>query len=395
MSNIYTVSQVNQYIKALLDRDRELTALYVRGEISNYKAYPSGHHYFSLKDGEGAIRCVMFKREAMSLRFRPENGMKVIAFGRVAVFPRDGQYQLYCTSLTPEGVGDLHLAFEQLKQKLYAEGLFDPAHKKPIPRFPKRIALITSAAGAAVRDMLRILGARWPMAEVFLLPVRVQGTEAPGELCAAIAWANRHQVADLIITGRGGGSMEDLWAFNDENVARTIYHSAIPVISAVGHEPDVTIADFVADLRAATPSNAAELAVPDQSEVAVWLRQMEGRLAQAMGRKLERARKDLDRAARCRALQDPMNYVDDKRMVLDYQREKLAAGLNAALNRERQRFGQLASKLDALSPLKVLGRGYAIPRKGDGGVVRSVSDVIPGDGLKLRVADGEISCQVV
>lgn len=395
MSNIYTVSQVNQYIKALLDRDRELTALYVRGEISNYKAYPSGHHYFSLKDGEGAIRCVMFKREAMSLRFRPENGMKVIAFGRVAVFPRDGQYQLYCTSLTPEGVGDLHLAFEQLKQKLYAEGLFDPAHKKPIPRFPKRIALITSAAGAAVRDMLRILGARWPMAEVFLLPVRVQGTEAPGELCAAIAWANRHQVADLIITGRGGGSMEDLWAFNDENVARTIYHSAIPVISAVGHEPDVTIADFVADLRAATPSNAAELAVPDQNEVAVWLRQMEGRLAQAMGQKLERARKDLDRAARCRALQDPMNYVDDKRMVLDYQREKLAAGLNAALNRERQRFGQLASKLDALSPLKVLGRGYAIPRKGDGGVVRSVSDVTPGDQLKLRVADGEISCQVV
>ena len=395
MSNIYTVSQVNQYIKALLDRDRELTALYVRGEISNYKAYPSGHHYFSLKDGEGAIRCVMFKREAMSLRFRPENGMKVIAFGRVAVFPRDGQYQLYCTSLTPEGVGDLHLAFEQLKQKLYAEGLFDPAHKKPIPRFPKRIALITSAAGAAVRDMPRILGARWPMAEVFLLPVRVQGAEAPGEICAAIAWANQHQVADLIITGRGGGPMEDLWAFNDENVARTIYHSAIPVISAVGHEPDVTIADFVADLRAATPSNAAELAVPDQNEVAVWLHQMEGRLAQAMGRKLESARKDLDRAARCRALQDPMNYVDDKRMVLDYQREKLAAGLNAALNRERQRFGQLASKLDALSPLKVLGRGYAIPRKADGGVVRSVTDVAPGDPLKLRVADGEISCQVV
>ena len=395
MSNIYTVSQVNQYIKTLLDRDRELTALYVRGEISNYKAYPSGHHYFSLKDGEGAIRCVMFKREAMSLRFRPENGMKVIAFGRVAVFPRDGQYQLYCSALTPEGVGDLHLAFEQLKQKLYAEGLFDPAHKKPIPKFPKRIALITSSAGAAVRDMLRILGARWPMAEIFLLPVRVQGAEAPGEICAAIAWANQHQVADLIITGRGGGSMEDLWAFNDENVARTIYHSAIPVISAVGHEPDVTISDFVADLRAATPSNAAELAVPDQNEVAVWLRQMEGRLAQAMGRKLESARKDLDRAARCRALQDPMNYVDDKRMVLDYQREKLAAGLSRALNRERQRFGALASKLDALSPLKVLGRGYAIPRKEDGAVVRSTADVAPGDALKLRVADGEINCQVV
>lgn len=395
MSDVYTVSQVNQYIKTLLDRDQVLTALYVRGEISNYKAYPSGHHYFSLKDGEGAIRCVMFKREAISLRFRPENGMKVIAFGRVAVFPRDGQYQLYCSTLTPEGVGDLHLAFEQLKQKLYAEGLFDPAHKKPIPQYPRRIALITSSAGAAVRDMVRILGARWPMAEVFVLPVRVQGTEAPGELCAALAWANRHRVADLIITGRGGGSMEDLWAFNDENVARTIYHSDIPVISAVGHEPDVTIADFVADLRAATPSNAAELAVPDQNDVAVQLRQISGRMAQAMGRRLEAARRELDRASQCRALQNPMNYVDDKRMLLDYQREKLAAGLTASLSRERERFAALASKLDALSPLKVLGRGYAIPQKEDGGVVRSTTDVIPGDALRLRVADGEISCQVV
>lgn len=395
MSDVYTVSQVNQYIKTLLDRDKVLTALYVRGEISNYKAYPSGHHYFSLKDGEGAIRCVMFKREAISLRFRPENGMKVIAFGRVAVFPRDGQYQLYCSTLTPEGVGDLHLAFEQLKQKLYAEGLFDPAHKKPIPQYPRRIALITSSAGAAVRDMVRILGARWPMAEVFVLPVRVQGTEAPGELCAALAWANRHWVADLIITGRGGGSMEDLWAFNDENVARTIYHSDIPVISAVGHEPDVTIADFVADLRAATPSNAAELAVPDQNDVAVQLRQISGRMAQAMGRRLEAARRELDRASQCRALQNPMNYVDDKRMLLDYQREKLAAGLTASLSRERERFAALASKLDALSPLKVLGRGYAIPQKEDGGVVRSTTDVIPGDALRLRVADGEISCQVV
>ena len=395
MSDVYTVSQVNQYIKTLLDRDQVLTALYVRGEISNYKAYPSGHHYFSLKDGEGAIRCVMFKREAISLRFRPENGMKVIAFGRVAVFPRGGQYQLYCSTLTPEGVGDLHLAFEQLKQKLYAEGLFDPAHKKPIPQYPRRIALITSSAGAAVRDMVRILGARWPMAEVFVLPVRVQGTEAPGELCAALAWANRHWVADLIITGRGGGSMEDLWAFNDENVARTIYHSDIPVISAVGHEPDVTIADFVADLRAATPSNAAELAVPDQNDVAVQLRQISGRMAQAMGRRLEAARRELDRASQCRALQNPMNYVDDKRMLLDYQREKLAAGLTASLSRERERFAALASKLDALSPLKVLGRGYAIPQKEDGGVVRSTTDVIPGDALRLRVADGEISCQVV
>ncbi|WP_297209545.1 exodeoxyribonuclease VII large subunit [uncultured Flavonifractor sp.] len=391
---VYSVTQVNQYIKGLLDRDRALAGLFVRGELSNYKVYPSGHHYFSLKDPQGAIRCVMFRREAAGLRFRPENGMRVIAFGRVAVFPRDGQYQLYCGSLTPEGVGDLHLAFEQLKDKLYREGLFDPAHKRPIPRFPRRIALITSPAGAAVRDMLRILGARWPMAEVLVLPVRVQGSEAPGELCAALAWANRHQVAELIITGRGGGSMEDLWAFNDERVARAIYDSAIPVISAVGHEPDVTIADFVADLRAATPSNGAELAVPDQNEVLDRLRQLETRLGQGMGRRLEQAEKRLEQAGRCRMLQDPMSYVDDRRLLLDYQRQRLARGLSAAAGRERERFARLSASLDALSPLKVLGRGYAIARKGDGSIVRRVGDVRAGESLSLRVTDGEIPCQV-
>ena len=352
---IYSVTQVNQYIKGLLDRDGALAGLFVRGELSNYKAYPSGHHYFSLKDAEGAIRCVMFRREAMGLRFRPENGMKVVAFGRVTVFPRDGQYQLYCSELTPDGVGDLHVAFEQLKQKLYQEGLFDPAHKKPIPRYPRIIALITSPAGAAVRDMLRILGARWPLAEVLVLPVRVQGAEAPGELCAAIAWANRHRVADLLITGRGGGSMEDLWAFNDEDVARTIYASEIPVISAVGHEPDVTIADFVADLRAATPSNAAELAVPDQNEC----------------------------------------YINDRRMLLDYQRDRLAHGLTGAMGRERERFARLAAALDALSPLKVLGRGYAIPQRSDGAVLRSAKEAMPGETLRLRMTDGKVSCKVI
>ena len=392
---IYSVTQVNQYIKGLLDRDGALAGLFVRGELSNYKCYPSGHHYFSLKDAEGAIRCVMFRREAAGLRFRPENGMKVVAFGRVTVFPRDGQYQLYCSQLTPDGVGELHIAFEQLKEKLYREGLFDQAHKKPIPRFPKRIALITSAAGAAVRDMLRILGARWPLAEAAVIPVRVQGAEAPGELCAAIAWANRHKVADLIITGRGGGSMEDLWAFNDEGVARAIYASEIPVISAVGHEPDVTISDFVADLRAATPSNAAELAVPDQNEISVWLAQTEGRMAQAVSRRLERARKELEQAGRCRALREPMSYVDDKRMLLDYQRERLAHGLTGALGREKEHFARLAASLDALSPLKVLGRGYAIPKREDGTVLWSARTARPGDRLALRLCDGEISCEVI
>ena len=392
---IYSVTQVNQYIKSLLDADGALSGLFVRGEISNYKTYPSGHHYFSLKDAEGAIRCVMFKREAQSLRFRPENGMKVVAFGRVTVFPRDGQYQLYCSRLQSDGLGDLHVAFEQLKEKLYREGLFDPAHKRPIPPFPGRIALITSSAGAAVQDMIRILGARWPMARVFVLPVRVQGAEAPGEICAALAWANRYQVADLIITGRGGGSMEDLWAFNDEAVARSIYASQIPVISAVGHEPDVTIADFVADLRAATPSNAAELAVPDQNQVAGRLDQLEGRMAKALERRLDQARERLEQLQGRPVLSSPMQMLDDRRLLLDYQAQRLSAGLAGAMGRERERFGRLAAALDAMSPLKVLGRGYALVKREEGALVRSASQVSAGERLTVQVADGGFDCQVL
>ena len=391
---IYSVTQVNQYIKGLLDRDGALAGLFVRGELSNYKAYPSGHHYFSLKDAEGAIRCVMFRREAMGLRFRPENGMKVVAFGRVTVFPRDGQYQLYCSELTPDGVGDLHVAFEQLKQKLYQEGLFDPAHKKPIPRYPRKIALITSPAGAAVRDMLRILGARWPMAQVRVLPVRVQGEGAAEEIAAAIRWANYHEVADLIITGRGGGSMEDLWAFNEECVARAVYDSKIPVISAVGHEPDVTIADFVSDLRAATPSNAAELAVPDQNEVYSVLLGQKNRLEQSMTRRLTLSRQALDRVAKSRVMTDPKTYFQDKRILLDYLSRRLSQGLAASVAGERQRFTRLAASLDALSPLKVLGRGYAIARKEDGQVISQVAQAVPGEHFTLRLSDGSVPCRV-
>ena len=302
---VLTPSQVGQYIKQWMDRDRLLSGLLISGEISNYKVYPSGHHYFTLKDGEGALRCVMFRGDAASLRFRPSNGMRVIAAGRITVFPRDGQYQLYCVRLTPEGVGDLHLAFEQLKERLAREGLFDPAHKRPLPRFPSTVALITSPAGAAVRDMVRILGARWPLARIRVLPVRVQGEGAAEEIAAALQWANENRVADVIITGRGGGSMEDLWAFNEEVVARAIYRSQIPVISAVGHEPDVTIADFVADLRAATPSNAAELAVPDQNEIYGALLGDDGRLRGAITFRLDRYRQALDRLATSRPMREP------------------------------------------------------------------------------------------
>ena len=391
---ILTPSQVGQYIKSFMDRDRLLSGLLVRGELSNYKRYPSGHHYFTLKDGEGALRCVMFRSDAASLRFQPQNGMQVIAAGRVTVFPRDGQYQLYCVRLTPEGAGDLAVAFEQLKARLLQEGIFDPAHKKPIPRMPGRIALVTSPAGAAVRDMLRILGARWPMAQVYVLPVRVQGEGAAEEIAAAIGWANLHQAADLIITGRGGGSMEDLWAFNEEIVARAIYDSDIPVISAVGHEPDVTIADFAADLRAATPSNAAELAVPDQRELRSALRRYGDRLSGAEGARLERARQTLRRLSESRALRSPAAQIQDRRVLLDYQGQRLSHGLTAALGRDRARFAGLAAKLDALSPLKVLGRGYALVRSSGGEVISSAEQTEEGEQISVRLADGALDCRV-
>ena len=336
----------------------------------------------------------MFRGDAASLRFRPQNGMQVIAAGRVTVFPRDGQYQLYCVRLTPEGAGDLAVAFEQMKARLLQEGLFDRAHKRPLPRIPGRIALVTSPAGAAVRDMLRILGARWPMAQIRILPVRVQGEGAAEEIAAAIRWANLHKAADLIITGRGGGSMEDLWAFNEECVARAVYGSQIPVISAVGHEPDVTIADFTADLRAATPSNAAELAVPDQNEIYAALASLGARMEQASRQRLLRERQRLERLRESRVMADPRRYFQEKRLLLDYQSRRLGHGLSASVSGQRERFARLAAALDALSPLKVLGRGYAIAQKGDGSVIASVRDACPGESFSLRLSDGQVDCVV-
>lgn len=389
-----SVTELNQIIKTLIDGDPLLGKVCVRGELSNYKIYPSGHHYFTLKDAESSLRCVMFKSSASKLRFRPESGMGVTAFGRVSVFPRDGAYQLYCTDLIPEGTGDLQIAYEQLKAKLAAEGLFDPSHKKPLPQFPEKIAIITSSAGAAVHDMIRILGTRWPMTKIVLLPVRVQGVEAPPEIVGAIRYANRHKVADLIITGRGGGSIEDLWAFNDERVARAIYESELPVISAVGHEPDVTISDFVADVRASTPSNAAEIAVPDQSEMREALMNMDIRRTQAMRKSLSRMTAKLDDIKSRRVLQDPMAYIDTKRSELDYVRGRLVAAADKVNAQNRHKFVALASALDAMSPLKVLSRGYAIANDADGRLIKSVCDVNAGDEVKLSVFDGDIRCTV-
>ena len=392
--HIFGVTEVNQLLKLMLDNEPMLQNIDVRGELSNYKIYPSGHHYFTLKDPEGALRCVMFRSSAGKLRFRPENGMKVVARGRITVFPRDGAYQLYCSALEPEGVGDLAVAFEQLKAKLLAEGLFDKAHKKPLPPYPERIAVITSSAGAAVHDMIRILRRRYPLAKVILLPVRVQGGEAPPEIVGAIRYANRWKVGDLIITGRGGGSMEDLWAFNDERVARAIYESELPVISAVGHEPDVTIADFVADARASTPSNAAEIAVPDQVELLRWLRGAGDRMEQAESARLEGLRSRLNALADKRVMKDQLAYVQDKRMALVHVQQRLGDLSGSLLSRKRERFSALSASLDALSPLKVLGRGYAMAQNEDGRILKSYQDVTAGERISVTLGEGGFTCRV-
>ena len=389
-----TVSELNNLIKTLIDCEPMLNKVCVRGELSNYKIYPSGHHYFTLKDSESSLRCVMFKSSASKLRFRPESGMGVTAFGRVSVFPRDGAYQLYCTDLIPEGTGDLQIAFEQLKAKLASEGLFDPEHKKQLPPFPKKIAIITSSAGAAVHDMIRILGKRWPMTKVILLPVRVQGVEAPPEIVGAIRYANKHKIADIIITGRGGGSIEDLWAFNDERVARAIYDSELPVISAVGHEPDVTISDYVADVRASTPSNAAEVAVPNAADMRELLENLGIRQSQAVRKKMITISSKLEELKKRRVLQTPMAYVDSKRAEFDYVKDKFIAAADRSNSAKRRDFVRLAASLDAMSPLKVLGRGYAIAADIRGELVRSIDDVKPDDKLRLCVNDGIIKCRV-
>lgn len=413
---ILSVTELNNHIKNMLDSDPLLQNVAVRGELSNYKVYPSGHHYFTLKDPESALRCVMFRGNASRLRFQPDNGMGVTAIGRVSVYPRDGAYQLYVDSLMPEGTGDLALAFEQLKEKLQREGLFDPAHKKPIPRFPETVAVVTSSAGAAVRDIIRVLGKRWPAAKVVLLPVRVQGSEAPPEIVGAIRYANRYRVGDVLIVGRGGGSIEDLWAFNDERVARAIYDSDIPIISAVGHEPDFTIADFVADLRAATPSNAAELAVPDQEEQRELLENRKARAAHAMEKELSTRRARLEDMTSRRVMQNPTAYIDQKRLELDgisgamlsgFERQlsqkraaydRLSAALPADFDRlfieKKNAFARSAATLDALSPLKVLGRGYAIAENEQGAPVSSVGQTHTGDKLTLQMADGSLGCTV-
>lgn len=391
---IVSVSQINEYIRAQMDQDPLLTSVAVRGEISNYKLYPSGHHYFTLKDDTSALRCVMFKGNAFRLKFRPENGMKIVAIGKISVFPRDGAYQLYCTALNVDGIGDLHIAFEQLKKKLQAQGLFDESHKKPLPRYPGVIGIITSSAGAAVHDMIRILRKRYPLSRVRLIPVRVQGEEAAGEIAAAIQFANYHHLADVLIVGRGGGSIEDLWAFNEEIVAHAIYQSEIPVISAVGHEPDTTISDFVADVRAATPSNAAELVVPDQNALRQTLDTMTDSMTAILHRQIQAGKMHLRALAAGSALRSPDAYITGKKNSLTLLTNQMISVYHTNINHKKQSFLTQTAKLEAMSPLKVLTRGYSMTKDQKGSIVTDVNQVCMEDSVVINVSNGSITAIV-
>lgn len=392
---VITVSQLNRYVKMLLQEDVALTPVYVSGEISNFvNHYKSGHLYFSLKDENALVKAVMFRTYAARLAFRPESGMKVIVRAKASVYEKDGTFQLYVEDMQPDGVGALQIAYEQLKKRLQEEGLFDAARKKALPPFPTRIGVITSPTGAAVRDILNILARRYPLAQVVFLPVLVQGEGAPPQLVAALERMNREKAADVLIIGRGGGSLEELWAFNDERVCRAVAASEIPVISAVGHETDFTLCDFAADLRAPTPSAAAELAVPDAAELLLSLRQTQVQLTVLMRSRLEKVRTELQILHRQKALSSPTYYVEQMAMQLDLLTRSFEHSAKTALQDAHAQLSALAAKLDALSPLKVLSRGYAMARTDGGRLVTSVADVCKGDTLYMDMCDGMLVCMV-
>ena len=389
----FSVSELNNYIKNLFENNRTLSSVTVKGEISNFVNHRSGHLYFSLKDAEGQVRAVMFRSHAARLRFAPESGMKVIVHGSVTVYPRDGSYQIYVSSMQPDGIGALYLAYEQLKARLGAEGLFDPEHKMPLPRFPRRIGVITSPTGAAVRDIINVTGRRYPLAKVYLYPALVQGAGAEADLVSAVDYFDKSGLCDVIIIGRGGGSIEDLWAFNSEALARKIFECRIPIISAVGHETDFTICDFVSDMRAPTPSAAAELAVPDSSEIRIALDGILDRCSSALVRNVERARERLDRAGASFTAEKFSLLVGEKREELSRVYERAVTATDGRLERSRGDLAILAEKLSALSPLSVLSRGYSVvTKKGCG--IGTVSDLEIGDRISVRFRDGSVTADV-
>lgn len=392
---VLTVTQINTYIKSLLDGDRKLSGIYVKGEISNFtNHYSSGHFYFTLKDKESAIKAVMFRRYASGIRFRPENGMSVVVRGDITVYPRDGVYQIYAYDMQPDGLGALHLAFEQLKRRLEAEGLFDAAAKRPLPPYPQGIGIVTSATGAALQDILNILRRRYPLAQILLYPALVQGEEAPPQLIQGIEALNRRPDCDLIILARGGGSMEDLWAFNNEALARAIRASRLPVVSAVGHEIDFTIADFAADLRAPTPSAAAELVSPDIRDLYLRLDQLERLLNSGMEEQIETRRRQLDQLGRKNFSIHARNFLNINRQKLDNLVLLFNRGMHSGLEKRRLALVQSARLLEGCSPLKVIARGYAVVRDDMGDALSSVKGVVPGQTVQITMTDGLLRARV-
>lgn len=384
-----TVSQLNHFIKQLLDSTTILSNIWIKGEISNFKRHYSGHCYLTLKDEGGVIKAVMFKYAASQLAFSPENGMKVMARGRVSVYERDGTYQLYIEEMQPDGVGSLHIAYEQLKAKLQQEGLFDEAHKKPLPQYPNVIGVITATTGAAIRDIINVLSRRYPYAKVLIYPTLVQGAGAAAGICEAIQYFNIHKLADVLIVGRGGGSIEDLWAFNEEITARAIYASEIPVVSAVGHETDFTIADFIADLRAPTPSAAAELVVPSMSELKEKLLSIKSRITYGMLQTIKLKRSALEKLTP----KSPKNRLADNRILLDDLFKQLTRNIKLILGKKSDEVKSAAGRLNAMSPLAVLGRGYSIAKDADGTIIRRVQDVTMGSKFNLIMSDGIAKCE--
>ena len=393
---VFTISEINEYVRMVLDGDARLRRVWLRGEISNFvNHYKTGHFYFSLKDEACSIRAVMFRGNNSRLTFVPENGMRVLACGEIRSYPRDGQTQIVVSEMQPDGAGSLALAFEQTRRKLEAEGLFAASRKRPLPRYPRRIGVITSPTGAAIHDIIRITSRRYPLAELILFPALVQGEGAAESLTLGVQVFSEVVPVDAVILGRGGGSMEDLWAFNDEGLARAIAACRVPVISAVGHESDVTISDFVADLRAPTPSGAAEVAVPDKSELYTVLSGYETRLHRATDARLSRAREALSLRAAHRLLASPQALFDERRMHLCLREERMQRALDRLLEQKRAALGNRAARLEALSPLSVLSRGYAmVSDKASGQMLTSTSALVEGQRVQMRFADGSATAEV-
>ncbi|MDU4960425.1 MAG: exodeoxyribonuclease VII large subunit [Sporomusaceae bacterium] len=392
--NVISVSELTATIKSLLENSRQLASVLVRGELSNYKRHQSGHCYFTLKDAGAVVRGVMFRSRAQYLKFEPRDGMKVIAAGHIAVYERDGQYQFYADQLIPDGVGELSLAYAQLKDKLGREGLFADDRKQPLPLLPRTVGIITSPTGAALRDIITVSKRRHGGVRLVLCPVRVQGVEAPGEICRALAVFNRDYPVDVIIVGRGGGSLEELWAFNDEQVVRAIAASTIPVISAVGHETDFTLADFAADRRAATPSQAAELIVPDVRELGRYIGALTVRLESGMRNLLKSRQVKLQQLHNSRPLRCPEDMLANRQQALDRQTERLLQAFRRFVAAKQQSFRVASGRLAALNPLAVLERGFSVTRKPDGKLVRRLADIETGEMLEIILCDGLLTAQV-